>query len=130
MPTIPSRLPHSLRPVIQALRRQEQVLAAVDVPPDQVDASVEITLLGLQARMPKGLLRLAVSQQVPVTVYVTGLDLQTGQRFLRIDQLGVWQNVETLAQAVFGHLEKALQEESAAWHFWGEAPRFFSAPRA
>ena len=120
----------SLRPVIQALRRQEQVLAAVDVPPDQVDASVEITLLGLQARMPKGLLRLAVSQQVPVTVYVTGLDLQTGQRFLRIDQLGVWQNVETLAQAVFGHLEKALQEESAAWHFWGEAPRFFSAPRA
>ena len=80
--------------------------------------------------MPKGLLRLAVSQQVPVTVYVTGLDLQTGQRFLRIDQLGVWQNVEALAQAVFGHLEKALQEESAAWHFWGEAPRFFSAPRA
>ena len=120
----------SLRPVIAALRRQEQVLAAVDVPPDQVDASVEITLLGLQARMPKGLLRLAVSQQVPVTVYVTGLDLQTGQRFLRIAQLGVWQNVDALAQAVFAHLETALQEDSAAWHFWGESPRFFSAPKA
>ena len=120
----------SLRHVIQALRRNEQVLAAVDVPPDQVDASVEITLLGMQARMPKGLLRLAVAQQVPVTVYVTGLNTRTGQRFLRIAQLGVHSGVEALAQTVFGHLEKALQEDSAAWHFWGEAPRFFSAPKA
>ena len=80
--------------------------------------------------MPKGLLRLAVSQQVPVTVYVTGFDLRTGQRFLRIAQLGVWQNVDALAQAVFAHLETALQEDSAAWHFWGESPRFFSAPKA
>ena len=116
----------SLRPVIQALRRNEQVLAAVDVPPDQVDASVAVTLLGLQARMPKGLLRLAVAQQVPVTVYVTGMDMRTGERFLRIAQLGVRPSVDALAQAVFGHLEAALEEDAAAWHFWGEAPRFFS----
>lgn len=116
----------SLRPVIQALRRNEQVLAAVDVPPDQVDASVEITLLDMQARMPKGLLRLAVARQVPVTVYVTGLNTHTGQRFLRIAQLGVHSSVEALAQAVFGHLETALRENPAAWHFWSESPRFFT----
>lgn len=118
----------SLRPVIQALRRNEQVLAAVDVPPDQVDSSIEVRLLGMQARMPKGLLRLAVAQGVPVTVYVTGLNMQTGQRFLRIHPLGVSQDVDALALAVFRHLEIALCEDSAAWHFWSEAPRFFSTP--
>lgn len=118
----------NLRPVIQALRRNEQVLAAVDVPSDQVDSSIEITLLGMPARMPKGLLRLAVSQAIPVTVYVTGIDIHTGQRSLCITSLGVWQDLDALASAVFSHLEMALQEKSAAWHFWGEAPRFFKMP--
>ena len=118
----------SLRPVVQALRRNEQVLAIVDVPADQVDSSVEVSLLGMRARMPKGLLRLAVAQSVPVTVYVTGLDMQAGERFLRIIPLGIWQDLDTLVPAVFNHLEAALCEESAAWHFWGEAPRFFSPP--
>ncbi len=117
----------SLRPVIQALRRNEQVLAAVDVPSDQVDSSAEVSLLGMQALMPKGLLRLAVAQSVPVTVYLTGLDMHTGQRLLRITPLGVRQDLDTLVPAVFDLLEAALREESAAWHFWGEAPRFFRA---
>lgn len=119
----------SLRPVIQALRRNEQVLAAVDVPSDQVDSSVEVRLLGMPVHMPKGLLRLAVAQAVPVTVYVTGLDIQTGKRYLRITSLGVWHNLDALASAVFSHLEAALLEDPAAWHFWSEAPRFFSAHR-
>lgn len=118
----------SLRPVIEALRRNEQVLAAVDVPSDQVNSSVDVGLLGMQARMPKGLLRLAVAQGVPVTVYMTGLDMHTGQRFLCIDALGVWRDLDGLMHAVFSCLDKALREDSAAWHFWGEAPRFFSAP--
>lgn len=118
----------SLRPVIQTLRNSQQVLAVVDVPADQVDSSVEVHLLGMQARMPKALLRLAVSQGVPVTVYVTGLNMHTGRRWLRIAPLGVWQDLEALVAAVFGLLETALREESAAWHFWGEAPRFFRAP--
>ena len=63
----------SLRPVLQALRRGEQVLAAIDVPADQVSASEEVDLLGMRARVPRGLLRLAVDQSVPVTVYLTGL---------------------------------------------------------
>lgn len=118
----------SLRPVIQALRRNEQVLAAVDVPSDQVSASVEVLLRGMAARVPKGLLRLAVDYKVPVTVYVTGLDVHSGQRSLRIVQLGAWDDLEALVAAVFGHLENALCQDAAAWHFWGESHRFFSAP--
>ena len=115
----------SLRPGIQALRRDEQVLAAVDVPSDQVSASVPICLRGMAARVPKGLLRLAVDYKVPVTVYVTGLNAHNGQRSLRIVQLGAWDDLDALVAAVFGHLETALCEDAAAWHFWGESHRFF-----
>ena len=115
----------SLRPVIQALRRDEQVLAAVDVPSDQVSASVPICLRVMAARVPKGLLRLAVDYKVPVTVYVTGLNAHNGQRSLRIVQLGAWDDLDALVAAVFGHLETALCEDAAAWHFWGESHRFF-----
>lgn len=116
----------SLRPVIQALRRGEQVFAAVDVPADQVDASLPVTLCGLQARIPKGLLRLALDMQVPVTVYVTGFDVDSGARWLRITQVPAQGDVQELANAVFQHLQQALAQENAFWHFWGEAPRFFS----
>ena len=125
---VPLVVSGSLRPVIQALRRNEQVLAAVDVPSDQVSASVPICLRGMTARVPKGLLRLAVDYKVPVTVYVTGLNVQNGQRSLRIVQLGAWDDLDALVAAVFGHLESALCEDAAAWHFWGESHRFFSAP--
>lgn len=115
----------SLRPVLQALRRGEQVLAAIDVPADQVSASEEVELLGMPARVPRGLLRLAVDQRVPVTVYLTGLKVETGRRFLRIHQLGVHDSVEDLARNVFRFLDAAIREDPPLWHFWSEADRVF-----
>lgn len=116
----------SLRPVLQALRRGEQVVAAVDVPTDQVSASQEIELLGETARVPRGLLRLAVDQRVPVTVYLTGLNCESGRRFLRIHQLGIHDDVDALARAVFTFLDRAIREDPPAWHFWGESDRVFA----
>jgi len=115
-----------LRPVIRALRTGEQVLAVVDVPADQAAASEPVTLKGMPARVPRGLLRLAVDQGVPVTVYLTGFDPRTGRRWVRVAPLGVHKNVPALTRAVFAHLETALAEDPAAWHFWGEAERFFA----
>lgn len=115
----------SLRPALRALREGEQVLAAIDVPSDQVAASEPVTLLGLRALMPKALLRLAVEQRIPVTLYLTGLDFATGKRHLRVIPVGVRDDVAALAQDVFQKLDVAIQQEPAAWHFWGEAPRFF-----
>jgi hypothetical protein len=115
----------SLRPVLQALRRGEQVVAAVDVPADQVSASEALQLLGRPARFPRGLLRLAVDHQVPVTVYLTGLDASTGRRCLRIHQLGVPESVEALAATAFGYLDRAIRDDPPSWHFWSEAPRIF-----
>ncbi|QIL43016.1 hypothetical protein G7045_01360 [Acidovorax sp. HDW3] len=118
----------SLRPALRALRQDEQVLAAIDVPSDQVAASEPVTLLGLRALMPKALLRLAVEQRIPMTLYLTGLDFATGKRFVRVQTLGVRDDVGTLAREVFQTLDHAIQAEPAAWHFWGEAPRFFHNP--
>ncbi|MDH4426149.1 MAG: hypothetical protein QE495_06825 [Acidovorax sp.] len=121
----------SLRPVIQALRHQQQVFAAVDVPADQVDSSVEVNLRGMQARVPKGLLRLALDLKVPVTVYVTGFDVTTGRRHLKIAQIPKPMDgltVQELAQRVFDQLNEALETNNAYWHFWSEAPRIFCEP--
>lgn len=118
----------SLRPVLQALRRGEQVLAAIDVPADQVSASEQVQLLGLPALVPRGLLRLAVDQRVPVTVYLTGLKVETGRRFLRIHQLGVQDHLDQLVKDVFALLDQAIREDPPAWHFWSEADRIFQRP--
>lgn len=115
----------SLRPAIKALRQGEQVLAAIDVPADQVAATETVILAGMPAKVPRGLLRLAVDQKVPVYVYVTGFDPQTGRRFLRIVPLGVHEDVSGLVRQVFAQLDALIQASPPAWHFWGEADRFF-----
>lgn len=131
-----SALPHALgrqpieatrspRPVLKALRVGEQVAAVIDVPADQVTASQPIDFLGLRARVPRGLLRVACDLGVPVTVYLLGVRLSDGKRTLQIHDLGSRSELEPLIRDVFSHLESAIHEESAAWHFWSIAPRFF-----
>ncbi len=115
----------SLRPVLRALIQSQQVVAAVDVPQDQVAASEPVQVLGRQMRVPSGLLRLAVERRVPVTLYLTGIDLHSGQRFLSVRTLGVRDDLNLLAQEIFRELDNAIQVEPPAWHFWSEAPRFF-----
>jgi len=114
-----------LKKVIRALHDRHSLLGLVDVPADEAKASMGIELLGMQACVPRGLLRLAVDQQVPVVIYITGLNTRNGQRFLRIKPLGSYMSVEDLAARVFGELEKLIVEDAPAWHFWGIAERFF-----
>lgn len=117
----------SLRPALRALRRAEPIMAAVDVPSDQVSASTPIMLLGMRASVPRGLLRVAVDTGVPVQVYVTGFNTQTGERFLRIKTLEACTEVDSLVAKVFGELEAVISEDAPAWHFWGIAERFFKS---
>ncbi len=114
-----------LKRVIRALRDNHALLGVMDVPADEAKASVTVELLGMQASVPRGLLRLAVDQQVPVVLYVTGLNTANGMRFLRIKSLGVFSEVKDLASEVFGELEQLIAQDAPAWHFWGIADRFF-----
>ena len=115
----------SMLPAIRALRRHEKVGAAVDAPADQLSANSRISLLGMPARVPNGLLRMAVGQKVPVCVYLTGIRMSDGRRFLRIHQLPVYTETKPLVQAVFALLEACIAEDAPVWHFWGEADRVF-----
>ena len=115
----------SLRPAVQALKQNQVLLAAIDAPADQADGAELISLLGMQARVPRALLRAAARQQLPVFVYVTGLDIHTGKRSLRVLPMPATSDALQLIQSVFAELEKCIKQDPAAWHFWSEAPRIF-----
>ena len=114
-----------IREVLRALQRHEQVLAVIDVPPDQVTASAPVHVLGLPARLPTALLRVAVEKGIPIYLYDTGFRLEDGQRFLRIRALPQADDVESLAQTIAQALDALIREDAPSWHFWGEAERFF-----
>lgn len=115
----------SLRPVVNAMRANEQIIAVVDVPADAVAASSDVKMLDSRIRVPRGLLRVAADRRVAVTVFTVGIDLEDGTRQLTIQTLPVEENIEKLMAQVFAKMEIALRDAPAAWHFWGEADRFF-----
>lgn len=122
------RAPFNFQRMRQVYQDHEQLLAVIDVPPDQVGESIPVTVLGRGARAPVRLLRDAVQRKIPVYVYRTGLDIRTGQRHLHIRQMTRNDDAEQLATQVFRELETTLRQSSAAWHFWAIAPRFFVEP--
>jgi hypothetical protein len=71
---------------------------------------------------------LAADRQLPVTVFLAGLDLRTGQRQWTIHQLGVMHDAETLFKTVFQFLNQAMADSPSAWHLWAEMPRFTAPP--
>ena len=113
----------SMRSALRAFENGELVLAVVDAPANAGSGAImQPSAHGL------ALLRLAVEFKMPVTVYSTLLDVNTGRRILRIEQVDAGGNiasVEELTARVFAHLERLMQRDTAAWHFWSEAERFF-----
>ena len=109
----------------KVLASQQQIMAVIDVPADTVSVRQTVTLVGRQAQVPNGLLRLAVDQQLPVVMFLTGIDFATGQRTLTIQHLGVFDGVDVLAARAFACLDEAIRCSPPSWHFWSEAPRFF-----
>ena len=113
----------SMRAALRAFENGELVLAAVAALADAGSgALMRPSALGL------AVLQLASEFKAPVTVYMTLLDVKTGRRKLRIEQVDAGGNitsVEELTTRVFAHLESLMQRDTAAWHFWSEAERFF-----
>lgn len=116
----------TLRPALRALSQNEQVLAAIDVPSDQVAASIPLKIAGMQALVPSALLRVAVERNIPITLYNTGFSYETGKRQLTIQTFAPFNSVESAASELFTHLDALIKQNSAAWHFWHISDRFFS----
>lgn len=114
-----------MAPILAAIDRGDHVHAVIDVPSDQVNSSAPVSILGLQARVPTSLLRLAAERALPVCVYVGGTDMASGRRFLRITQMPEALDADELVRAVFAELDRNIRERPPAWHLWGESDRFF-----
>jgi hypothetical protein len=114
----------SMRPVLKAIKAHESLLGLVDVPADNFGAAVTVNMLGQKAQVPRGLLRLAADKKLPVTIFLAGLDFDTGQRKWAIESLGVMEDPQELFDAVFERYNQAVQNQPGAWHLWAEMPRF------
>ena len=112
-------------PILAALEKGEHVHAVIDVPSDQVNSSAPVRILGMQARVPTALLRLAAERSIPVCVYVGGTDFASGERFLNITSLPVISDPDILLRSVFTELDRNIREAAPAWHLWSEFDRFF-----
>ena len=120
-------VPGGMSGIRQALADNRQLAVVMDVPADQVRHTQLTELLGKSVSVPAVLPCMASQQQIPVTVYYMGIDMETGQRRLTIAPLGVQTDALALTDLAFSHLDQLLRTESASWHFWAIAPRFFVA---
>lgn len=120
-------VPGGMAQIRQTLAQGQQVVVVMDVPQDQVAVTGLTTLLGQPVSVPVVLPRLAAALQLPVTVFYAGLDLRTGRRTMVIDPLGVDAEAQSLTDRAFAHLDALFRTAPAAWHLWGQAPRFFVA---
>ena len=75
-------------------------------------------------------LRLAVEKSLPVTLFLTGINLVTGKRTLNIKSINPSEDLISLTACVFDELSLAIEKDPAAWHFWSESERFFEHPSA
>jgi hypothetical protein len=108
-----------------ALRSGISVLGMLDVPPESGRTDVPVPFMGGQARFPDGLLRLAEREGVPVMAYLCRLDTATGKR--RLTLVRVPDGLPDKLAFLVTLLDKAVHEDTAAWHLWAEWPRFFTS---
>jgi lauroyl/myristoyl acyltransferase len=77
-----------------------------------------IRLFGRQAWFPRGLIRLAVGEKLPVMGFTLGLDRKTGRRILTVRGPLPNHDEQALAQALADLFTEALTQDPVAWHFW------------
>ena len=104
-----------------ALRAGTSVLGLVDVPGGGA-VLAPVTLLGHEAGLPDGLVRIAGDEHVPIVGYVASLDARDGTRRIRFTRLP--DDREGAMRTLAALLDAAIRSDPAAWHFWSEWPRF------
>ena len=119
-------VPKGLRQVKEALTSGEQVLTLLDVPQDANGNGRSYDLLKEKIALSMAIPEMAARQQAPCAMYVTGLNLCSGQRFLDIRALPAHMQLEEMEAALLGWLENCICQSPAAWHLWGQWPRFCS----
>lgn len=103
-----------------ALREGISVLALIDVP-EPTTSTVPVKVLGHELQFPDGIVRIALTENVPLVGFVARLDCASGARHLRFSRLP--DNPQRVMEALAVLLDSAIREDPASWHFWAQWPR-------
>jgi hypothetical protein len=115
----------SLARIRRRFRNGGNVVALLDVPPEDGQKYLECEFLGRRAAFPRGLIHLAVSEKMPVLVYAVSIDRESGKRILNIDDLGQAEDEEALLARLVARLEAMIRSDPPSWHHWPGVGAFF-----
>lgn len=104
----------SYRRIKQLTKEGRVVLATVDVPPIEGQATKEIQVKGFQLHFPEGLFRLAAELGVPVAFFHTRLE-DDGRYTLSVRTLFAPDTPEAVSQAAAEMLEESLRQDPTGW---------------
>jgi hypothetical protein len=116
----------SLAQIRRRFRHGGNVVALLDVPPEEGQKHLECEFLGRRAAFPRGLVHLAVSEKMPVVVYEVSLDRESGKRVLTIDDVGCVDDEKALLALLVARLETMIRRDPPSWHHWPGVAAFFS----
>lgn len=120
----------SLNQILRVLKSGRNVLALLDVPPEERQQYLECTFLGHRAAFPRGLMFLAVAKKIPVVIYDVSLDRVTGDRVISIDPVGCVEDEQKLISLVVSRLEVLIRGDPPSWHHWPGLSAFLLPDRS
>lgn len=118
--------PGSLRRAVTELTLGHWVIGMPDVPPENTRLGQAVTLLGRPAVLPAGLVEIARRASVPIVIYDTQVDLETGRRILTIGE-PIPASDEQVLQRIAERFEVLLRERPSAFSLWPFADAYFNA---
>ena len=116
------------RQFVAAIERGTSICGLFDVPPLQNVKSAQVPFLGSVGTFPRGAARLAARHNVPLVVFRSLVDPESGRRELWIDSILAGTSESVMIESSVHDLESAIQSQPAAWHMWMALPAFFTHP--
>lgn len=106
----------------------QPVMVMPDAPLQPGQSYLPVHMLGRDARLPAGAIRMAAEAEIPVVIYSIVVDPNNGHRYMRVEGPMSSGVAVELAQRLAGHLHLALQQQPEAWHVWPWAVSFMEPP--
>ncbi|MGQ9499881.1 MAG: hypothetical protein ACUVQ6_05965 [Dissulfurimicrobium sp.] len=102
------------------------LIALFDVPVGHQRNVLKTTLFGRDVRFPRGLIRLAAREKIPVIAYSVTLDRETGVRSINIAESITSDSEEVLGDYLVNEFKKTIYADTPSWHCWEYLDMFFA----
>lgn len=102
------------------------LVALLDVPAGHQRNVLKTKLFGREVRFPRGLIRLAAREKIPVVAYSVALDRETGARRITIAESMTSDREEILGDYLVNEFKKIIYADTPSWHCWEYIDIFFA----